>query len=49
MRATAIFTVISVPLLMVIPLALAVALNKKFQGRNAVRAIFFARSCSASP
>ena len=30
------------PLLMVLPLALAVALNKKFRGRNAVRAIFFA-------
>ncbi len=42
MRATAIFTLISVPLLMVIPLALAVALNKTFWGRNAVRAIFFA-------
>lgn len=42
MRATAIFTVISVPLLMVVPLALAVALNRKFWGRNAVRAIFFA-------
>jgi multiple sugar transport system permease protein len=42
MRATAIFTLLSVPLLMVLPLALAVALNKKFWGRNAVRAIFFA-------
>lgn len=42
MRATAIFTALSVPLLMVLPLALAVALNKKFWGRNAVRAIFFA-------
>ena len=42
MRATAIFTVLSVPLLMVLPLALAVALNKKFRGRNAMRAIFFA-------
>ena len=42
MRATAIFTVLSVPLLMVLPLALAVALNKTFWGRNAVRAIFFA-------
>ena len=42
MRATAIFTLISVPLLMVLPLALAVALNKRFRGRNAVRAIFFA-------
>ena len=42
MRATAVFTVLSVPLLMVLPLALAVALNKKFWGRNAVRAVFFA-------
>jgi multiple sugar transport system permease protein len=42
MRATAIFTVLAVPLLMALPLALAVALNKKFKGRNAVRAIFFA-------
>ncbi len=42
MRATAIFTVLSVPLLMALPLALAVALNKKFHGRNAMRAIFFA-------
>ncbi len=42
MQATAIFTVICVPLLMVVPLGLAVALNKKFWGRNAVRAIFFA-------
>jgi len=42
MRATGIFTLLSVPLLMVLPLALAVALNKKFRGRNAVRAIFFA-------
>ena len=42
MRATAVFTVLSVPLLMVLPLALAVALNKKFPGRNAVRAVFFA-------
>jgi multiple sugar transport system permease protein len=42
MRATAIFTVLSVPLLMAIPLALAVALNRSFWGRNAVRAVFFA-------
>jgi multiple sugar transport system permease protein len=42
MRATAIFTVLCVPLLMVVPLALAVALNKKFRGRNAMRAVFFA-------
>lgn len=42
MRATAIFTVLSVPLLMVVPLALAVALNRRFRGRKAVRAVFFA-------
>src|SRR3712207_5781388 len=34
MRATAIFTVASVPLLLVIPLAIALAMNKKFPGRN---------------
>ncbi len=42
MRATGIFVVLSVPLLIVIPLALAIALNKKFKGRNAFRALFFA-------
>ncbi len=42
MRATGIFILLSVPLLIVIPLALAVALNKKFKGRNALRALFFA-------
>ena len=42
MRATGIFTALSVPLLIALPLALAVALNKKFRGRNIVRAIFFA-------
>lgn len=42
MRATAIFSVLAVPLLMILPLGLAVALNQKFRGRNAVRAIFFA-------
>ncbi len=42
MRATGIFIVLSVPLLIVIPLALAIALNKKFRGRNALRALFFA-------
>ena len=42
MSATGIFTVLSVPLLIVIPLALAIALNKKFRGRNAMRAVFFA-------
>jgi multiple sugar transport system permease protein len=42
MRATAIFTVLSVPLLIVIPLLVALAMNQKFRGRNAFRAIYFA-------
>ena len=42
MRATGIFTVISVPLLVVIPLALAVLLNRQFPGRTFFRAVFFA-------
>ncbi|HEY5821741.1 MAG TPA: sugar ABC transporter permease [Propionibacteriaceae bacterium] len=42
MRATAIFTVASVPFLVVIPLLLAVLLNRKFPGRTFFRAVFFA-------
>ncbi len=42
MRATGIFTALSVPLLIVVPLALAVALKSAFRGRNVVRAVFFA-------
>jgi multiple sugar transport system permease protein len=42
MKATGIFIALSVPLLIVIPLALAIALNKKFKGKNALRALFFA-------
>src|SRR4051812_26441445 len=42
MRATAIFTVFSVPLLLVVPLMIALAMNKKFKGRNLFRAIYFA-------
>jgi multiple sugar transport system permease protein len=42
MRATAIFTVTSVPLLLVIPLMIALAMNKKFKGRNLFRALYFA-------
>jgi multiple sugar transport system permease protein len=42
MRATAIFTVFSVPLLLVVPLMIALAMNKKFRGRNLFRAIYFA-------
>ena len=42
MRATAIFTVLSVPLLLVVPLAVALAMNERFRGRNLFRALFFA-------
>lgn len=42
MRATAIFTVASVPFLVIIPLGLAVLLNRKFPGRTFFRATFFA-------
>ncbi|MFI2646685.1 MULTISPECIES: carbohydrate ABC transporter permease [Micromonospora] len=41
-RATAIFTVLSVPLLVVVPLGLALLLNEKFPGRTFFRAAFFA-------
>jgi len=42
MRATAIFTVMSVPLLLVVPLVVALAMNQKFRGRNLFRAVYFA-------
>ena len=42
MKATAIFTVCSVPFLVVLPLGIAMLLNKKFPGRTVFRAIFFA-------
>ena len=42
MQATTIFTVISVPLLLVFPLAVALVMNQGFRGRNAFRTIFFA-------
>jgi multiple sugar transport system permease protein len=42
MRATAIFTVISVPFLVICPLVVALILNRKFPGRNIFRAIIFA-------
>ena len=42
MEATGKFMLFSVPLLVVIPLALAVALARKFPGRNLFRAVFFA-------
>ena len=41
-RATAIFTMLSVPLLVVIPLGLALLLNRSFPGRTFFRALYFA-------
>jgi multiple sugar transport system permease protein len=42
MRATGIFTVFSVPLLLAVPLAVALLMNSKFKGRNLFRALYFA-------
>jgi multiple sugar transport system permease protein len=42
MQATAIFTVASAPLLVVLPLGLALLLNRAFPGRTFFRAVFFA-------
>ncbi len=42
MRATAIFTIASVPFLLVVPFALAVLLHQKLKGGTVFRAIFFA-------
>ena len=42
MRATAIFVVFSVPLLLVIPLVVALVMNSNFRGRNFFRALYFA-------
>jgi multiple sugar transport system permease protein len=42
MRATALFTVLSVPFLLVIPLGVALLLNRAFPGRTFFRAVFFA-------
>ncbi|MGH3648886.1 MAG: carbohydrate ABC transporter permease, partial [Micromonosporaceae bacterium] len=42
MRATGIFTVASVPFLVVIPLGIALLLNRSFPGRNFFRALYFA-------
>jgi multiple sugar transport system permease protein len=42
MQATAIFTVASVPLLLVLPLLVALVMNQKFPGRNLFRAAYFA-------
>jgi multiple sugar transport system permease protein len=42
MQATAIFTAFSVPLLIVVPLGVALVMNQRFRGRNTFRAVFFA-------
>jgi multiple sugar transport system permease protein len=42
MRATGIFTVASVPLLIVLPLLAALLMNGRFKGRNLYRAVYFA-------
>jgi multiple sugar transport system permease protein len=42
MKATGIFTVFSVPLLLVLPLLVALVMNEKFRGRNLFRAMYFA-------
>jgi multiple sugar transport system permease protein len=42
MRATGIFTLFSVPLLLVLPLLVAMLMNRKFPGRNFFRAVYFA-------
>ena len=42
MKATGIFTAFSVPLLIAIPLVVAMVMNQKFPGRNFFRAVYFA-------
>src|SRR3954451_12970722 len=42
LRNTLLFTVLAAPLLLVVPLAIAMVLNQKFRGRNLFRAIYFA-------
>lgn len=42
MQATGIFTLLSVPLLIVVPLAVALVMNEQFRGRNIFRAVYFA-------
>lgn len=42
MRVTAIFTLLSVPLLVTVPFALALLLNQRFPGRTFFRAVYFA-------
>jgi multiple sugar transport system permease protein len=42
MRATGIFTAMSLPFLLVVPLLVALLMNGKFRGRNLYRAVYFA-------
>jgi len=42
MRATGIFTLFSVPLLIVVPFSVALVMNQRFPGRNFFRAVYFA-------
>ena len=42
MQATGIFTLFSVPLLVIIPLGIALLLNRRFPGRSFFRAVYFA-------
>jgi multiple sugar transport system permease protein len=42
MQATAIFTLLSVPFLVIMPLLVALILNQRFRGRNFFRAMYFA-------
>jgi multiple sugar transport system permease protein len=42
MKATGIFTLFSVPLLLTVPFAVALLMNQKFPGRNFFRAVYFA-------
>ncbi len=42
MKATGIFTLFSVPLLLLVPLLVALLMNAKFAGRNFFRALYFA-------
>ncbi len=42
MRATGIFTALSLPFLIVVPLLVALLMNGKFRGRNLYRAVYFA-------
>lgn len=42
MRATGIFTLLSTPLLLIVPLLTALLMNGRFRGRNLYRAVYFA-------